>query len=73
MRTLREWRVERLKSVTTLAEAANITRKTLIDIEYGRRWPHYETIGKLSRALDVEPQEVAEFAAAMKERGKEAA
>jgi transcriptional regulator with XRE-family HTH domain len=73
MRTLREWRIRRLMSVTALAEAAGITRKTLIDLEHGRRRPHYETMGKLSRALDVEPDEVAEFAAAMEDLEKDAA
>jgi transcriptional regulator with XRE-family HTH domain len=73
MRTLREWRIERLLSVTALAESAGITRKTLIDLEHGRRRPHYETIGKLSRALNVGPRQVAEFDAAMSDLGKDAA
>ena len=73
MRTLREWRIQRLMSVTALAEASGITRKTLIDLEHGRRRPHYTTMGKLSEALRVEPGEVAEFAAAMADLEKDAA
>jgi transcriptional regulator with XRE-family HTH domain len=73
MQTLREWRIQRLMSVTTLAKAAGITRKTLIDLEHGRRRPHYETIGKLSEALDVMPQEVEEFSAALENLKKDAA
>jgi transcriptional regulator with XRE-family HTH domain len=73
MRTLREWRIHRLLSITALADAAGITRKTLIDIEHGRRRPHYATMGKLSQALGVEPAEVMEFAAAMADLEKDAA
>jgi transcriptional regulator with XRE-family HTH domain len=73
MRTLREWRIERLMSVSALAEAAGVTRKTLIDLEHGRRRPHYETIAKLSRALDVEPRQIAEFDAALGDLEKDAA
>ncbi len=73
MKTLREWRMARLLSVRALEKAAGVTQKTIIDIELGRRAPHYATIGKLSAALGVEPGEVAEFAATLEERGKDAA
>jgi len=73
LRTLREWRIARLLSVRGLEKAAGVTQKTIIDIELGRRAPHYATIGKLSAALGVEPGEVAEFAAALEARGKDAA
>jgi transcriptional regulator with XRE-family HTH domain len=73
MKTLREWRIARLMSTRGLADAAHISNKTLIDIEYGRRRPHYATIGKLSSALGVEPTEVSEFVAAMESLGKDAA
>lgn len=73
MRTLREWRIARLMSHRGLERASGVTAKTIVDIEYGRRLPHYKTIGALSAALGVEPGEVAEFAAALEERGKDAA
>ena len=73
MRSLREWRIQRLMSITALAHAAGITKKTLIDIEHGRRRPHYATMGKLSQVLGVEPGEIAEFAAAMADLEKDAA
>ena len=73
MRTLREWRLARLMSTRALEAAAGVTQKTIIDIEYGRRRPHYATIGKLSAALGVEPGDVTEFAAALEAWGKSAA
>ena len=73
MKTLREWRIARLMSTRTLANVATISNKTLIDIEYGRRRPHYGTISKLSAALGVEPTEVEEFAVALECLGKDAA
>ncbi len=73
MKNLRDWRIERLLSVATLAEQAGITKKTLIDIEHGRRLPHYGTIAALCRVLNVAPAEVTEFAAALEGRSKDAA
>ena len=73
MQTLREWRLARLLSVRGLEAASGVTAKTIIDIEYGRRRPHYGTIGKLSAALRVEPGDVTEFAAALEGRSKDAA
>jgi transcriptional regulator with XRE-family HTH domain len=73
MKTLREWRLARLMSTRALEAASGVTQKTIIDIEYGRRRPHYATIGKLSQALGVEPGEVTELAAALEELGKSAA
>jgi transcriptional regulator with XRE-family HTH domain len=73
MRTLREWRIARLMSTRALAKAASISNKTLIDIEYGRRRPHYGTVGKLSAALGVDPTEVEEFVAALEYLGKDVA
>jgi len=60
-------------STRALERAAGVTQKTIIDIEYGRRRPHYATMGKLAAALGVEPGEVREFAAALEEWGKDAA
>jgi transcriptional regulator with XRE-family HTH domain len=59
--SLREHRQQRLMTVRELAAAASITPKTLVDIEHGRRLPHFGTIKSLAAALGVEWREVAEF------------
>jgi hypothetical protein len=38
VKTLRDWRTDKLLSVRALAEAAAVQHKTIIQIEYGR--PH---------------------------------
>lgn len=73
MKTLRDWRIERLLSLASLAERSGVTKKTLIDIEHGRRLPHYATIADVCRVLNVAPADVTEFVAALEERGKDAA
>ena len=73
MRTLREWRVSRLLGTKKLAALAGVSNKTVVDLEYGRKSPSFGSMAKLSAALGVEPEEVAEFAAALEERGKDAA
>ena len=73
MKTLREWRLDRLLSVRELAKRSGVTAKTIVDLEYARRTPHYETMRQLCGVLGVAPGEVAEFAAALEERGKDAA
>ena len=70
MRTLREWRRERLLSLADLATAAGVTEKTIGQIERGRAQPQLRTMRKLTEALNVAPGEVEEFAAVMRgERG----
>ena len=73
MKPLREWRTERLLGIRELAERAGVTKKTLIDLEYGRRLAHFATIRSISEALGVDAREVTEFAAVLDERGKDAA
>jgi transcriptional regulator with XRE-family HTH domain len=73
MKPLRAWRLERLLSIRALATQAGVTPKTLIDIEHGRRRAAYETMRRLSTALGVPATEIAEFAAVLEERGKDAA
>lgn len=68
MKTLREWRTERLLSTRKLAELAGTSNKTIIQAEYGRQVPSFATIAKICRALDVSPREVAEFAKALETR-----
>jgi transcriptional regulator with XRE-family HTH domain len=73
MKTLREWRAERLESSKTLAVKAGVSNKTILEIENGRNLPTFRTMRRLSDALGVDPADVTEFAAAIKERGKDAA
>ena len=73
MKPLREWRAERLLSVDALAELAGVSNKTVIQLEYGRQVATFRTIRRISEALGVEPDQVAEFGAAIVERGKDAA
>ncbi len=65
MKTLREWRRERLMSLDDLAAAAGVSNKTLVQIEHGRQVPRFRTIRRLCETLKVEPRDVAEFAAAL--------
>ncbi|MDP9358169.1 MAG: helix-turn-helix domain-containing protein [Chloroflexota bacterium] len=65
MRTLREWRRERLLSLADLADKAGITEKTIGEIERGRARPQLRTMRKITEVLGVEPKDVAEFAAAI--------
>ena len=73
MKTLREWRAARLESSKTLATKAGVSNKTILEIENGKNLPMFRTMRRLSEALGVDPAEVAEFAAAIEERGKDAA
>ncbi len=73
MKPLREWRAARLMSSKTLATAAGVSNKTVIQIEHGRQLPTFRTIQRITAALGIEPGEIEEFAAAIEERGKEAA
>jgi transcriptional regulator with XRE-family HTH domain len=71
-KSLREWRVERLLGVKALGRQAGVSNKTIVQIEHGAQVPSFRTIRRLSDALGVEPQDVAEFAAAL-ELSKDAA
>ncbi len=65
MKTLREWRRERMLSTRDLAKVAGISDKTLIQVELGRQRPQWRTMRALCTALGVTPRDVAEFAAAL--------
>jgi transcriptional regulator with XRE-family HTH domain len=65
MMTLREARARRVLTVRDLAEAAGVAPATVYRLEHGRSIPQFTVIRALSAALDVEPTEIAEFAAAI--------
>lgn len=73
MKTLREWRQERLMSTRDLAKAAGISDKTLIQLEHGRQRPQWRTIRALCTALGITARDVSEFAAVLDEPGEEEA
>lgn len=62
---LREVRRRRLFTIKGLAELADISTKTVVDIEHGRQTPRLDTIRKISDVLKVEPFEVVEFVEAI--------
>ena len=68
MKTLREWRAERLLGVKALALKSGVSNKTIVQIEHGRQVANFRTIRRLCDALAVEPGEVTEFAAAIAQR-----
>jgi transcriptional regulator with XRE-family HTH domain len=70
MRSLREWRVDRLLSTKKLSALAGVSNKTILDIEHGKRIPTFRTIQRLSETLDVDPKEVNEFFEAISHRSQ---
>ncbi len=75
MITLKEARAARLLTVRALAERAGVAFSTVHLIETGKSVPRFGAIQKISKALEVEPMDITEFAAAIEDvgRGKEAA
>ncbi len=65
VKTLKQYRIERMSTVRSLAAAAGISPTTLVAIEHGRVRPHYGTMLAVASALGVEVREVTEFAAAL--------
>ncbi len=65
MMTLREARARRVLTVRGLAEVAGVAPATVYRLEHRRSAPRFNVIRALSAALDVEPTEIAEFAAAI--------
>jgi DNA-binding XRE family transcriptional regulator len=43
-----------------LAKAAGISQRTLVNVETNRVEPHFSTILKLAKALDVSPSELVD-------------
>ena len=45
---------------TSVAEAAGMSQRAIVDLETNRREPHPSTLGKLAEALGVEPSRLFE-------------
>ena len=67
MLTLREARLARYWSIRDLATRADITPRTIVQIEHGRLTPRLVTMRRLASALATEPGAIAEFAAAVRQ------
>ncbi len=59
--TLEQARTERMLTVRALAKVAGCSPHTVHEVETGKRRPHFATIRRLSDALGVEPNQIAEF------------
>lgn len=70
MQTLKEWRARRLLTVRGLAESAGVAPATVYLVENGKSEPTFRVVRALSRALEVEPAEVTEFAAVIEAVGQ---
>lgn len=55
---LRELREDRGLSVRGLAKEAEVSTETVFSVEHGKRQPSLKTLGKLARALDVDPRDL---------------
>jgi transcriptional regulator with XRE-family HTH domain len=76
MASLNETRLRNLMTIRELAAAAEVSTKTIVDIEAGRTMPRPGTMRRIAAALGVEPVAIDEFAAAIDaaiEEGKDAA
>ena len=71
MKTLREWRAQQLLTIRDLAGKAGVSSQTVVQIEHGRKTPRTRTIRRICDALEVEPAQVAEFAAAIGQAAEE--
>lgn len=57
---LRKARTRRLLTQAELAEKSGINPTTVVRVERNQAEPHFRTIRKLARALDVDPTELLE-------------
>ena len=55
---LREVRTRRLLTQEELAEQSGVSPSTIANIERDHREPHFRTIRKIAKALDVDPTEL---------------
>ena len=57
-KSLREIRARRLLTQEELAEKSGVSPSTVANIERDHREPHFRTIRKLAKALNVAPSEL---------------
>lgn len=56
---LRSWRKRRFLTIRALAKASGVGTRTINEIELGRRQANYATVGRLSKALNLTPEQLA--------------
>jgi transcriptional regulator with XRE-family HTH domain len=55
---LKEIRIQRLLTQEELAEKAGVSAATVVNVERNNQEPHFRTIRKLAKALEIEPTEL---------------
>ncbi len=55
---LKKVRTRRLLTQEELAERADVSAATIVNIERNNQEPHFRTIRKLAKALNVDPTEL---------------
>jgi transcriptional regulator with XRE-family HTH domain len=65
MMTLREIRTRKLLTAGALAKKSGVSTAAIFKLERGEHAPSLATIGKLAGALEVKPEDVEEFKAAI--------
>ena len=61
VKTLRQWRAERLTGIKSLAAITRSSTRTIQSIERGEGLPRFTTMKKISQALGVKPHQITEF------------
>jgi transcriptional regulator with XRE-family HTH domain len=57
---LKEIRTKRLLTQEELAEKAGVSAATVVNVERNNQEPHFRTIRKLAKALEIDPTELIE-------------
>jgi transcriptional regulator with XRE-family HTH domain len=60
-KTLREHRIDRMKTYRGLADASGVAVTTITAVERSTRRPHFATMSAIAGALGVPVRSVAEF------------
>jgi transcriptional regulator with XRE-family HTH domain len=55
---LKQIRTRRLLTQEELAEKAGVSAATVVNVERNNQEPHFRTIRKLAKALDIDPTEL---------------
>ena len=55
---LKEVRTRRLLTQEELAGKAGVSAATVVNVERNKQEPHFRTIRKLAKALDIDPTEL---------------
>jgi transcriptional regulator with XRE-family HTH domain len=67
---LREIRTRKLLTAGALAKKSGVSAAAIFKLERGEHAPSLATIGKLAGVLEVNPEEVEEFKAAIEKAAK---